>query len=83
MVYAAEWSCRQVAIKMPAESHDCSFDDACSLLEHEEKVYRHLGGQMEGSSGASASDEPPAAAPPDGVSPQRRPSAHCQCHVDT
>ena len=52
-VYAANWGGLQVAIKVPAESCDVSFEEACSLLQHEEKVYRHICSRVEGSTGAT------------------------------
>lgn len=58
-VYAADWGGLAVAIKVPAESSDVSFDEACSLLQHEEEVYQRLHSRPEGSAGEAGIDRHP------------------------
>lgn len=51
-VYAAEWDGAEIAIKLPSESDECSFDRALHLLQLEEEVYRYLHGHLERCPGA-------------------------------
>lgn len=55
-VYGADWGGLPIAIKVPAESCDVSYDEALSLLQHEEEVYRFLYRRLEGSAGAAGID---------------------------
>ncbi len=55
-VIDANWGGVQVAIKVPAKSFELkyTFDEAHSLLQHEEDVYRYLHSRLEGAAGEAS-----------------------------
>ena len=58
-VFAYYWGSLRVAIKVPPESCDVSNDEARSLLQYEEEVYRRMCSHVEGSAGPTGIDRLP------------------------